>query len=221
MPGPGCAWSEALVPRSRYVRGKPSSSAAAGPVVVDRSRPVGRLIYERLRAICSAGEVRSSRAAPCHRGAPAPPRSSVRSCAAPRTLVAMCSPPDYLGAPDPFAVLHAAAQLAQRMRLRTYVLNVGFLEPGAASPGLSDHGPALRRAARARTRRRAHAKRARRRWCVVAPPSCPRRSNGAHPHGGPTAGLSPRSREPRPAQSRIRLAVGATTSSGLGVAAPG
>jgi hypothetical protein len=129
MPGPGCAWSEALVPRSRYVRGKPSSSAAAGPVVVDRSRPVGRLIYERLRAICSAGEVRSSRAAPCHRGAPAPPRSSVRSCAAPRTLVAMCSPPDYLGAPDPFAVLHAAAQLAQRMRLRTYVLNVGFWNP--------------------------------------------------------------------------------------------
>ena len=41
----------------------------------------------------------------------------------------MCSPPDYLGAPDPFAVLHAAAQLAQRMRLRTYVLNVGFWNP--------------------------------------------------------------------------------------------
>ena len=27
--------------------------------------------------------------------------------------------PDHLGAPDPFAVLNAAAQLTQRMRLRT------------------------------------------------------------------------------------------------------
>ncbi len=33
---------------------------------------------------------------------------------------------DHLRAPDPLAVLNAAAQLAQRMRLRTYVLNAGF-----------------------------------------------------------------------------------------------
>ncbi|MFL5863806.1 MAG: TIGR03621 family F420-dependent LLM class oxidoreductase, partial [Solirubrobacteraceae bacterium] len=37
--------------------------------------------------------------------------------------------PDHLGAPDPFAVLSAAAQISQRMRLRTYVLNVGFWNP--------------------------------------------------------------------------------------------
>lgn len=37
--------------------------------------------------------------------------------------------PDHLGAPDPFAVLTAAAQVTQRMRLRTYVLNVGFWNP--------------------------------------------------------------------------------------------
>jgi alkanesulfonate monooxygenase SsuD/methylene tetrahydromethanopterin reductase-like flavin-dependent oxidoreductase (luciferase family) len=34
--------------------------------------------------------------------------------------------PDHLGAPDPFAILTAAAQITQRMRFRTYVLNVGF-----------------------------------------------------------------------------------------------
>lgn len=34
--------------------------------------------------------------------------------------------PDHLGAPDPFAVLNAAGQITPRMRLRTYVLNVGF-----------------------------------------------------------------------------------------------
>ena len=34
--------------------------------------------------------------------------------------------PDHLGAPDPFAVLTAAAGVCTRPRLRTYVLNVGF-----------------------------------------------------------------------------------------------
>jgi probable F420-dependent oxidoreductase len=37
--------------------------------------------------------------------------------------------PDHLGAPDPFAVLSAAAQISQGMRLRTYMLNVGFWNP--------------------------------------------------------------------------------------------
>jgi probable F420-dependent oxidoreductase len=37
--------------------------------------------------------------------------------------------PDHLGAPDPFAVLNGAAQITGRMRLRTYVLNVGFWNP--------------------------------------------------------------------------------------------
>lgn len=37
--------------------------------------------------------------------------------------------PDHLGTPDPFATLAAAAQITTRMRLRTYVLNVGFWNP--------------------------------------------------------------------------------------------
>lgn len=38
--------------------------------------------------------------------------------------------PDHLGSPDPFATLTAAAGIATRARLRTYVLNVGFWNPG-------------------------------------------------------------------------------------------
>ncbi len=37
--------------------------------------------------------------------------------------------PDHLGAPDPFTTLTAAAGISARMRLRTYVLNVGFWNP--------------------------------------------------------------------------------------------
>lgn len=37
--------------------------------------------------------------------------------------------PDHLGAPAPFTVLTAAAMISSRLRLRTYVLNVGFWNP--------------------------------------------------------------------------------------------
>ena len=37
--------------------------------------------------------------------------------------------PDHLGAPDPFIALSAAAQISSSVRLRTYVLNVGFWNP--------------------------------------------------------------------------------------------
>ena len=37
--------------------------------------------------------------------------------------------PDHLGGPAPFATLGAAAMLSDRLRLRTYVLNVGFWNP--------------------------------------------------------------------------------------------
>lgn len=37
--------------------------------------------------------------------------------------------PDHLGTPAPFAALAAAAQVSPRLRLRTYVLNVGFWNP--------------------------------------------------------------------------------------------
>lgn len=53
--------------------------------------------------------------------------------------------PDHLGAPDPFAVLNAAAQITPRLRLRTYVLNVGFWNPAllaraAATTDALSHG---------------------------------------------------------------------------------
>jgi hypothetical protein len=37
--------------------------------------------------------------------------------------------PDHLGALSPFTALAAAATLSERLRLRTYVLNVGFWNP--------------------------------------------------------------------------------------------
>src|SRR6266568_4208233 len=37
--------------------------------------------------------------------------------------------PDHLGAPGPFTTLAAAGQISDRLRLRTYVLNVGFWNP--------------------------------------------------------------------------------------------
>lgn len=37
--------------------------------------------------------------------------------------------PDHLGAMSPFTVLAAAAMISRRLRLRTYVLNVGFWNP--------------------------------------------------------------------------------------------
>lgn len=36
---------------------------------------------------------------------------------------------DHLGGPAPFALLTAAAAVTERLRLRTYVLNVGFWVP--------------------------------------------------------------------------------------------
>jgi probable F420-dependent oxidoreductase len=41
--------------------------------------------------------------------------------------------PDHLGAPDPFATLTAAGQISRSVRLRTYVLNVGFWNPALLS----------------------------------------------------------------------------------------
>ena len=37
--------------------------------------------------------------------------------------------PDHLGAPGPFTTLAAASAISDRLRLRTYVLNVGFWNP--------------------------------------------------------------------------------------------
>ncbi len=42
--------------------------------------------------------------------------------------------PDHLGGLSPFGALAAAAATTERLRLRTYVLNVGFLEPRTPGP---------------------------------------------------------------------------------------
>ncbi len=56
--------------------------------------------------------------------------------------------PDHLGMVAPFPALVAAAEATERPRLGTFVLNAGFLEPGAAGPRGGDHGRADRRPAR-------------------------------------------------------------------------
>lgn len=126
--------------------------------------------------------------------------------------------PDHLGAPDPFAVLAAAAQVTERLRLRTYVLNVGFwnaallaraaatvdlLSGGRLELGLgagymrSEHEDAGLpwQAHRVRTQQMEHT--------LIEV----RRRLSDHNH------------RPRAAQARLPIAVGAMTSPGLGVAA--
>jgi len=126
--------------------------------------------------------------------------------------------PDHLGAPDPFVVLAAAAQITQRMRLRTYVLNVGFwnaalLARAAATTDLlcdgrlelgfgaghmrSEHEDA----GLSWSTHRARVDQMERTLIEV------RRRLSAPDH------------EPRPAQRHVPLAVGAMTSPGLSVAA--
>ncbi len=125
--------------------------------------------------------------------------------------------PGHLGAPDPFAVLNVAAQLTERMRLRTYVLNVGFWNPAllaraaATTDQLSDGRLELglgaghmrsehEDAGLSWPHHRARVDQMERILIEVQ-----RRLSAGH--------------EPRPVQSRIPLAVGAMTSPGLLVAA--
>lgn len=126
--------------------------------------------------------------------------------------------PDHLGAPDPFAALSAAAAISRRMRLRTYVLNVGFWNPAllarvAATVDLLSDGR-LELGLGAGHMRSEHeeaglpwvAHRARveqlERFLIEV-----RRRLAASDH------------RPRPAQAEVPIAVGAMTSPGLRVAA--
>jgi probable F420-dependent oxidoreductase len=126
--------------------------------------------------------------------------------------------PDHLGAPDPFATLTAAAGIAPRARLRTYVLNVGFwnaalLARAAATVDLLSGGR-LELGLGAGHMRAEHED-AKLPW---------------HPHPVRVEQLEativearrrildPEHR-PRPAQTRIPIAVGAMTAAGLRVAA--
>lgn len=126
--------------------------------------------------------------------------------------------PDHLGAPDPFAVLAAAAQVTQRMRLRTYVLNVGFWNPAllaraAATTDLLSDGR-LELGLGAGHMRSEHEQ-----------AGLPWRNHRArvdqmeHTLIETRRRLSTPDHEPRPAQSRVPMVVGAMTSPGLSVAA--
>ena len=126
--------------------------------------------------------------------------------------------PDHLGAPDPFVVLTAAAQISPRMRLRTYVLNVGFWNAALLArvtattdllcDGRLDLGfgaghmrSELEDAGLLWLAHRARVEQLERTLIEV------RRR------------LSARDHVPRPAQDHVPFAVGAMTSAGLSVAA--
>jgi probable F420-dependent oxidoreductase len=126
--------------------------------------------------------------------------------------------PDHLGAPDPFVVLAAAAQITQRMRLRTYVLNVGFwnaalLARSVATTDLLSDGR-LELGLGAGHMRSEH-ENAGLPWVDHRA----RVEQMEHTLVEVRRRLSAPDHEPRPAQSRVPLAVGAMTSPGLSVAA--
>ncbi len=126
--------------------------------------------------------------------------------------------PDHLGAPDPFATLSAAAQLTTRVRLRTYVLNVGFWNPAllaravATADVLSEGRVEL--GLGAGYMRTEH---------EDAGLPWPRHQTRVEQLESTLIEVSRRLKdchhEPRPAQEHIPLAVGAMTSPGLRVAA--
>jgi probable F420-dependent oxidoreductase len=126
--------------------------------------------------------------------------------------------PDHLGAPDPFATLTAAAQISASMRLRTYVLNVGFWNPAllaraaATTDVLSDGrlelglGAGHMRREHEDAKLHWHGHRARvEQLEATLTEVCSRLSDADH--------------RPRPVQGRIPIAVGAMTPRGLRVAA--
>lgn len=126
--------------------------------------------------------------------------------------------PDHLGAPDPFATLAAAAQVSARMRLRTYVLNVGFWNPAllaraAATADLLSAGR-LELGLGAGHMRAEHEN-----------AGLPWRPHRARVKQLETTLVEVRRRladpdhTPRPVQARIPVAVGAMTPPGLRVAA--
>lgn len=126
--------------------------------------------------------------------------------------------PDHLGSPDPFAALAAAAQISGRMRLRTYVLNVGFwnaalLSRAVATIDLLSDG---------RFELGLGAGHMRTEHDEAGLPWPNHRARVEHLEDTLVAvrqRLSDPDHEPRPAQAQIPIAVGAMTSPGLSVAA--
>jgi probable F420-dependent oxidoreductase len=126
--------------------------------------------------------------------------------------------PDHLGAPDPFAVLNAAAQITPRMRLRTYVLNVGLwnaalLARAAATTDLLSGGR-VELGLGAGHMRSEHEDAG-----LPWPSHRERVDQMERTLGEVQRRLSAPDHEPRPVQSPIPVAVGAMTSPGLRVAA--
>lgn len=126
--------------------------------------------------------------------------------------------PDHLGAPDPFAVLSAAAAVTERMRLRTYVLNVGFWNPAllaraAATTDLLSDGR-LELGLGAGHMRSEHADAG-----LPWPGHRARTDQMEHTLVDVRRRLSAPDHRPRPVQSPVPVAVGAMTSPGLSVAA--
>ena len=126
--------------------------------------------------------------------------------------------PDHLGSPDPFAVLATAAQVTSQMRLRTYVLNVGFWNPAllaraAATTDLLSDGR-LELGLGAGSIRSEHEDAG-----LPWPGHRARVVQMEHTLVETRRRLQAPDHQPRPAQSRIPVAVGAMTSPGLSVAA--
>ena len=126
--------------------------------------------------------------------------------------------PDHLGTPDPFAVLTAAGQISQKLRLRTYVLNVGFWNPAllarvAATTDLLCDGR-LELGLGAGHMRSEHDD-AGLRW----PTHLDRVTQMEHTLIEVRRRLSAPDHAPAPAQTHLPLAVGAMTGPGLSVAA--
>jgi probable F420-dependent oxidoreductase len=126
--------------------------------------------------------------------------------------------PDHLGAPDPFAVLSAAAGVSERLRLRTYVLNQGFWNPAllarAAATVDALSGGRLELGLGAGHMRHEH-----------EDAGLPWSPHGARVRKLESTLVEVRRRlaqpehQPRPAQHPIPIAVGAMTGPGLRIAA--
>ncbi len=126
--------------------------------------------------------------------------------------------PDHLGAPDPFAVLAAAAQITQRMRLQTYVLNVSFWNTALLARAVATtdllSGGRLELGLGAGYMRSGHEEAG-----LPWPNHRARIEQMEHTLVEVHWRLSAPDHAPRPAQSHVPLAVGAMTSPGLRVAA--
>ena len=130
----------------------------------------------------------------------------------------MIAVPDHIGSPDPFVTLTAAGDIATTARLRTYVLNVGFWNPAllaraVATTDLLSNGR-LELGLGAGHMRSEHED-ARLPWRG-------HQTRVAHLESTLVEvrrRLADPDHRPQPRQDRVPIAVGAMTSSGLGVAA--